>query len=150
MITDKMSQAQSMRYGKIKRLTDLLCGENALPLDYSAMGSLDKPFKVGKRIIVEGQNISINKKTYCAYDIKKVTINTEGSLSIYSRSGKKLCGWAALNLSVKNIELFCLWARRNGIPSESISGGSEKAFQLVFLSAVIILAVLIKLLHTVV
>lgn len=150
MKTDKMSQAQSIRYGKIERLTELLCRDNSVPLDYSAMGSLDKPFKVGKRIIVDGQNVSINKKTYCAYDIKKVTINTEGSLSIYSRSGKKLCGWSVLNLSTEKIELFCLWARRNGILSESVSGGSEKAFQLVFLSAVIILVVLIKLLHTVV
>lgn len=150
MKADKMSQAQKMRYNKIERLTGLLCGDNALPLDYSAMGSLDKPFNVGKRITVEGQNISINKKTYCAYDIKKVTINTEGSLSIYDRNEKKLCGWSVLNLSTENIELFCLWARKNGIPSENVSGRSEKAFQLIFLAAVIFALVLIKILRIVV
>ena len=150
MKADKMSQAQKMRYNKIERLTGLLCGDNALPLDYSAMDSLDKPFKVGKRITVEGQNIKIKKRIYCTFDVKRVTINTEGSLSIYGRNEKKLCGWFVLNLSTENIELFCLWVRKNGIPSEMVSGRAEKAFQLGFLTMVIIIVVLIKILRAMV
>lgn len=149
MKANKMSQAEKKRYSKIERLTNLLCGENVLPLDYSGMGSLDKSFNVGKRINVEGQNIRINKKTYCALDIKKVTINTEGSLAVYDRSGKKLCGWSVLNLSTHNIELFCLWVRKNGIPSEIVSGKAEKAFQMSFLAVVVLVVVLIKLLRAI-
>lgn len=147
MKTNKISQAEKMRYSRIERLTNLLCTENFLPLDHSAMNSLDKPFNVGKRITIEGQNISINKKTYCALDIKKVTINTEGSLAVYDRGGKKLCGWPVLNLSTQNIELFCLWARKNGIPAEIISGKAEKAFQMSFLAVVALVVILIKLLR---
>ncbi len=149
MKTNLMSQAEKMRYGKIVRLTNLLCGENVLPLDYSVMDGLDKPFNVGKRITIEGQNININKKPYCALDIKKVTINTEGSMAVYDRSGKKLCGWSVLNLSSHNIELFCLWARKNKIPSEIVSGKAEKAFQMCFLAFAVLAVVLIRLLRAV-
>lgn len=146
MKIDKMSQAKKMRYNKIELLTNLLCKENAILLDYSPMDSLDKPFNVGRRITVEGQNIIINKKTYSALEIKKVTISTEGSFSIYDRSGKKLCGWSVLNLSTKNVGLFCLWVRKNGIPAETVSGRAEKAFQLGFCAAVTIVVILIKIL----
>ena len=135
------------RYSKIERLTDLLCKENFLPLDHSAMNSLDKSFNVGKRIAVEGQNIIINKKTYCALDIKKITINTEGSLAVYDRYGKKLCGCFALNLSTKNIELFCLWARKNNIPAETVSGKAERAFQLLFAIVVFAAVMIFKFLR---
>ena len=135
------------RYSKIERLKNLLCTENFLPLDHAVLDSLDKPFNVGKRISVEGQNISINKKPYCTLDIKKITINTEGSLAVYDRYGKKLCGSFALNLSTKNIELFCLWARKNNIPSEIVSGKAERAFQLIFAIVVFLAVIVLKFLR---
>lgn len=143
----KMLQAENVRYDKIERLSNLLCKDNYLPLDYSAMDSLDKPFSVGKKITVEGENIVINKKTYSSSDIKTVTINTEGSLAIYDRRDKKLCGWSALNLSTKNIELFCLWARKHNIPAKTVSGNSERAFQLFFLVLVILTIIIVKIIH---
>lgn len=80
MKADKMQQAEKKRYDKIERLTNLLCKDNSFPMEYDAMSGLDKPFSVGKRITVDGQKIVINKKTYCALDIKMVTINTEDSI----------------------------------------------------------------------
>ncbi len=147
MNADKMLQAENMRYKKIERLANLLCDDNPLPLDYSAMDSLDDPFTVGKKITVEGENIIINKKTYSSSDIKSVTISTEGSLAIYDRRDKKLCGWSALNLSTKNIELFCLWARKHNIPAKTVSGNVERGFQLFFLVLVILTIVIIKIIH---
>ena len=135
------------RYSKIERLKNLLCTENFLPLDHAALDSLDKPFNVGKRISVEGQNISINKRPYYALEIKKITINTEGSLAVYDRYGKKLCGCFALNLSTKNIELFCLWARKNNIPAEIVSGRAEWAFQLLFAIVVFAAVMILKFLR---
>ncbi len=147
MNADKMLQAENMRYKKIERLANLLCNDNPLPLDYSAMDSLDDTFSVGKKITVEGENIIINKKTYSSSDIKSVTISTEGSLAIYDRTDKKLCDWSALNLSTKNIELFCLWARKHNIPAKTVSGNSERGFQLFFLVLVILTIIAVRIIY---
>lgn len=139
----KMQQAENIRYNKIEILGNLLCKDNVIPINYDAMDSLDKPFNVGKRISVNGENIVINKKTYSSFEIKSVTLNTEGSMAIFDRSGKKLCGWASLNLAAKNIELFCLWVRKHNIPAKVVSGSSEKGFQWFFMAAVIFVLLLI-------
>lgn len=148
MNVNKMKQAEDMRYAKIERLIDLLCSKKETVLEDNGGYEFNKQFKVGKRISVEGGNIIIKNKAYDSSELKKITINTEGSLSIYDRSGRKLCGWIDLNLSTKNIELFCIWARRNNVPAEVVSGKGERIFQLsVFVTAILVL-VLFKILHS--
>lgn len=144
MKPSKMSQAEEMRYAKIQRLTDLLCKKDEL-MDAAAKG-LCAPFKVGGRITVDGTGITIGKKTYDALELKRITINTEGSLSIYERSGKRLCGRLTLNLSSKNIELFCMWVRKNGIPAEAVSGKGERTILIAFSVIIALIAVLMKIL----
>lgn len=142
MRTDKMIQAENMRYMKIQRLIDLLCSKDNLIAD-----DLDTSFSVGKRITINGETITIKNKTYSYYELQKVTINTEGSLAIYDRSGKRLCNWIGLNLSVKNIELFCLWVIKYKVPAEVISGKAEKTLQFLLLAVVIIICILFKIIR---
>lgn len=144
MTTGRMDQAIKWRYAKIKRMTDFLCSEDKTVLDSVP---LPKSFNVGKWMRIDGQNIIIKNKTYDCFEIKKVTINTEGSFSIYDRSGKRLCWWLELNLSVENIELFCIWARKNGIPAEVVSGKGERTAQWAFFGVVLAMVILIKVLQ---
>lgn len=125
----KMSQAESMRYAKIQRQIDLLCGKDKTILDDMAKNGMNESFYVGKKITVNGENIIIKNKTYAPYELQKVTINTEGSLAIYDQSGKKLCGSIFLNVSTKNVELFSLWVRKHKVQAEVISGKRERIFQ---------------------
>lgn len=147
MNVNKMAQAEDRRYAKIERLIELLCPKEKTVLEDAAGYEFNKPFKVGKRITVEGSSIIIKNKAYDSLELKKITINTEGSLSIYDRSGRKLCGWVDLNLSTKNIELFCIWARMNNVPAEVVSGKGEKILQLSILVTVILALVLFKILR---
>lgn len=147
MRASKMKQAENMRYAKIERLTDLLCRKDHTVFDDIIGDDIDKPFKVGKRITVEGERIVIKNKAYDCLDLKRVTINTEGSFSVYDRSGKKMCGWAELNSSVENIELFCIWIRKHGIPADVVSGKGERTVQWVIFSVVLAVIVLIRVLR---
>lgn len=147
MRASKMKQAQNMRYAKIERLTDLLCRKDHTIFDDIIGDEIDKPFKVGKRITVEGERIVIKNKAYDCSDLKRVSINTEGSFSVYDRSGKKLCGWAELNLSVENIELFCIWVRKKGVPAESVSGKGERTVQWVIALSILAVIVFIRALR---
>lgn len=147
MKASNMAQAESMRYAKIQRLIDMLCKEYKSVSEDVIGNEVNNPFNVGKRITVEGNKIIIRSKTYYASELLKVTVNTEGSLAIYDRSGRKLCGWAALNLTAKNIERFCIWVRRNGVPAEVVSGRGEKTLQWVILTVAILVSIIIKILH---
>ncbi len=144
-IAEKMSAAENIRYGKIQRLTYLLCSKDKS----SEMAFLENqalaPFKVGKSIAIDGENITIHKKAFSAQQMKRITINGEGSMALYDRSNKRLCGWKDLNLACSNIELFCVWAKQNGIPCETVSGKGERAFQIGFLVLVVIIIALIKI-----
>lgn len=142
----KMSDAEKTRYNKIYRLTSLLCSHDNDALNTVIEKTELKPFKVGRRITVDGENIYIKNKLYCSYQLQKITINTEGSLCIYDRYGKKLCNWMELNLSSANIELFCIWARKCGVPAEEVSGKIERVFQLFVLTLTILVILLVKIL----
>lgn len=144
MKQNKISQAEAIRYDKIQRLVDLLNKKDELT-DVIAK-ALNTPFNVGGKIVVDNDSITIGNKTYEALDIKRVTINTEGSISIFDRYGKKICGWSRLNLSCKNIELFCLWVRKNGIPAEVVSGRHERVLLVVISVLVTTIIALIKIL----
>lgn len=148
MKSGKMAQAENARYAKIQKLICcLLCQKDKIIFDDEVENALGKPFKVGRIITVDGEKITVKKKLYSALDLKKVTVNTEGSMSIYDRGSRKLCGPISLNLSSKNIELFCLWARKYDVPAELVSGKGERTFQRVFLAAVAAIIFLIKLLQ---
>lgn len=108
---------------------------------------LHNSIDVGKRIKIDGRNIRIGKQTYSPAELQKVTINTEGSMAVYDRSGRKLCGSIALNSSTKNVELFCLWVRKYNVPAEVLSGARERFFQWFILAAGILLIVLYKVLN---
>lgn len=147
MITDKMSQAVNMRYTKIQRLIGLLCGEDNTILDEIVRTGFTRPFNVGRKITVDGERLWIKNKSYMPYELQKITINTEGSLAVYDSSGKKLCGWSLLNVSVKNIELFCVWARKYHVPAETVSGKHERIFQWGVLALTVLLVVVFRLLR---
>lgn len=129
MIADKMSQAESVRYAKIQRLIGLLCGEDKTILDGIISKGFTEPFDVGRKITIDGETIWIKNKSYTSSELQKIIINTEGSLAVYDSSGRKICGWLLLNVSVKNIELFCVWARKYHVQAETVSGKHERIFQ---------------------
>lgn len=148
MNRSKMSQAETMRYTKIQNLINLLQGgEKSAVIDSILGDSLPSPFTIGRRIAVDEKTIKIGKRSYDVFEIKKVTINTEGSMAIYDNNGKKLCGSLSLNVSLENIALFCVWVRKNNIPVEVVSGKGERAFQGAILLVVVIVVVLLKLIR---
>lgn len=140
----KMSKAEKRRSDKIKRMAALLCADSPV-IDKLIADMPETPFKTGGMITVDGESIRIKNKSYEPRQLQKITLSTEGSMRIFDRYGKKLCGTLALNLSSANIERFCLWARKHKIPAEIVSGRSEKFFQIFFLVLVTLIIVLIKL-----
>lgn len=147
MKTNKMSQAVDIRYAKIQRLIGLLCPKEENVLDALIEDGLRSPFNVGKRIKIDDQNIRIKNKDYHSTELQRVTINTEGSMAIYDCNDRKLCGSIDLNLSSQNVELFCLWVRKNHVPAEVVSGTCERIFQWCVLAVGVFLIVLYKTLN---
>lgn len=130
LVSRKLREAESMRYRKIQNLIHLLQGKgNSIGIDAALGNDLPAPFKVGRRIAVDGEKIKIGKKSYSSCEIKKVTINTEGSMAMYDGFGKKLCGSLLLNASLNNVELLCIWIQKSNIPAEVVSGKGERLFQ---------------------
>lgn len=135
-----------MRYAKIQNLISLLQGKgNSVEIDTILGNVCPSSFELGRRIAVDGEKITIGKKSYKTYEIKKVAINTEGSMALYDSYGKKLCGSLSLNISLDNIEMFCVWVRKNNIPIEVVSGKKERFFQYMILSITVIVLVLVKI-----
>jgi hypothetical protein len=142
----RIEKAQEFRYSKINHLIQYLQGlNNARLIDELTEDSELTAFCVGKRIRIDGKFIKIGKREYQVYDIKKVTINTEGSMAIYDKNNRKICGALWLNVGAKNIELFCIWVRKNSIQVEVKSGKGELFFQYLFLGIVILIIILRKL-----
>lgn len=138
----RMADAETARYGKINALIGILTGEREKiipgglledsqknPMETLFADDFKSKINVGGKITIDGDELMIGRKTYGADDLQKVTINTEGSMKLYDRKGKKLCGTFALNLSVKNIEYLCIWLRLHNVAAEVRSGKGEKAFQ---------------------
>ncbi len=141
-----ISEAETLRYAKIQNLIHLLQGEeNFVGVDAVLGNDLPAPFQIGRKIAVDGERLTISKKSYQSYEIKKVIINTEGSMAIYDNHGTKICGSLRLNASSDNIELFCVWVRKNNIPVEVISGKRERFLQYLILAIVVMMVELIKL-----
>lgn len=151
MIADKMEQAETMRYAKIRRLIDLLCsgneGDSDVILNDFMKNDLCMSFDVGRRITVEGSNIMIKNIAYHFSELKKIIINTEGSMWVYDPGGKCLCDWRNLNVSTKNVELFCLWARKYNVPAEVVSGKRERIVQWSVFSVSVLIYFLIWILN---
>ncbi len=142
-----MSEAETMRYAKIQNLIHLLQGKgNSVGVDAVLGNDLPAPFQVGRKIAIDGERLTIGKKSYHSYEIKKVTINREGSMAIYDNQGTKICGSLRLNASSDHIELFCVWVRKNNIPVEVISGKGERFLQYLILAIVVMTAVFLKIL----
>ncbi len=143
-----ISEAENVRYAKIQNLINLLQGKgNFAATDAVLEPGMPLSFELGRRIAVGGSKIRIGKKSYHANEIKKVTINTEGSMAIYDSCGKKLCGSLGLNVSLKHIELFCVWVRRNNIPVEVVSGNGERFFQYMILFIAVAVKVLLRIIR---
>jgi hypothetical protein len=143
---ERLEKAQGFRYSKINHLIRYLQGtNNAGLIDELVKDSELTAFCVGKRIRIDGKIIKIGKREYPVYDIKKVTINTEGSMAIYDKSDRKICGTLWLNVGEKNIELFCVWVRKNSIQVEVKSGKGELVFQYLFLCIVILTIFILSL-----
>lgn len=141
-----ISRAETMRYAKIQNVINLLQGKgNSIEIDTVLRNDFPSPFELGRAVAVDGEKIRIGKKVYHFHEIKKVTINTEGSMAIYGEYGKKLCGRFRLNVSSDNIEMFCIWVRKRNIPVEVISGKKERFFQYMILLITVIVLVLLKI-----
>ena len=140
-----MKAAEKQRYDKINLLIALLCSENRV-IDTVNENTPAQSFKVGKRVTVDGEIIRIKNKSYEARQIQKIIINTEGSIKIFDRYGKKLCGSLTLNSSSNNINQFCIWARKHQIPAEAVSGTPEKVILMVFMGIVTLVVELVKVL----
>jgi hypothetical protein len=137
---ERIVKAQEFRYSKINHLIQYLQGTNNELVEDNELTA----FCVGKRIRIDGKIIKVGKREYQVYDIKKVTINAEGSLAIYDKSDRKICGTLWLNVGVKNIELFCSWVRKNSVQVEVKPGKGELFFQYLFLGIVILIILLRK------
>ncbi len=142
----KIVQAEEMRYARIQQLIDLLCHrQKNIPVDFIAE-EMQESFTVGMKIKVNGNKIRIRNREYSSVELQKVTINTEGTMAVYDRDGKKLCGSIWLNSSTKNIELFCIWVRKNHVPVDVVSGKGEKVLQMLILVIAVAALFLYKLL----
>lgn len=130
MRIEKIVQAEDERYAKVQKLVNLLCHPEQRDLDEAMESALPETFPVGMKIKIDGNRITIRKKAYSSAELQKVTINTEGTLTVYNRDGRKLCGSVWLNLSTKNIEMFCVWVRKYRVPVEVVTGKGEKAIQI--------------------
>lgn len=129
----KIVQAEEMRYARIQQLIDLLFHKSKnMPEDF-VEEEIQESFPVGMKIKVDGNKIRVRNREYSSVELQKVTINTEGTMAIYDRDGKKLCGSIWLNSSTKNIELFCVWVRKYHVPAEVVSGKGEKVLQMLIL-----------------
>lgn len=130
---EKIVQAEEMRYARIQQLIDLLFHKSKnMPVDL-VEEEMQESFPVGMKIKVDGNKIRVRNREYSSVELQKVTINTEGTMAIYNRDGRKLCGSIWLNSSTKNIELFCVWVRKYHVPTEVVSGKGEKVLQMLIL-----------------
>ena len=134
-----MQQAETLRYALIQNILDIIQNN-------AAEVSVPHDFNVGKRLSVSGSTLHIGKKSFEAYEIGKFTVNTEGSMALYDRYGKKICGTFGLNVSLKNIDIFCKWIKKNNVSAEVVSGKAERIFQYIFMFVGIAVIVLIKVL----
>lgn len=147
MNAKRMMRAENMRYMKIQRVIGLLCGDGGNVLD--DIGGVCGLFNVGGvgGITVDGENIIIiRNRIYAFSELQRITINTEGSMAIYGRGGKKLCGSLCINAAAKNIELFALWVRKHSIPVEVVSGKYERIFQWLILTLCVLIIILVRFL----
>ncbi len=135
-----MKQAEAVRYALIQNVLDII--HNNVP-----EVNVPHDFNVGKRFSVSGSTLNIGRKSFESYEIGKFTVNTEGSMALYDRYGKKLCGTLCLNVSLKNIDIFCKWIKKNNISAEVVSGKSERTFQYIFLILGVAAVILIKVLR---
>lgn len=133
MRIEKIAQSEEVRYARIQYLAKLLCQrEQRNPDDFMEDASCEA-FSVGMKIKVRGNKITIRNREYSYSELQKVTINTEGTLAVYHRDGRKLCGSIWLNSSTKNVEQFCIWVNRYHVPAEIVAGKGEKALQILIL-----------------
>ena len=135
-----MQQAETLRYALIQNILDII-------QDNAAEWNVPHDFNVGKRLSVSGSTLHIGRKSFEAYEIGKFTVNTEGSMALYDRYGKNICGTLGLNVSLKNIDIFCKWIKINNISAEVIPGKAERIFQYIFMIVGIAVIVFIKVLR---
>jgi len=147
-IEKRMSDAENARYGKINNLIGILKGERDGDI-FSGLfeNAFKSPINVGRKITIDGDELIIGNRKYSVRDLQKVTINKEGSMKLYERGGKKLCGTLSLNLASDNIELLCCWLRLHKVEAEIKSGISEKAFQWTVAAIAVITIILLQVIN---
>ncbi len=142
-----IAEAETLRYDKIQNLINLLQGtvQNSALTNTIYGNDFPTNFNVGKKIRIDGEQIRIGKKYYSSNEINKVTINTEGSMAIYDCCDIKICGTLSINVSLKNIELFCIWVHKNNISAEVVSGKKERFFQYAILLITVTVLMTLKI-----
>ena len=133
MRIEKIVQAEDERYARVRQLVNLLCRREQNTPDSFMEDALQEPFPVGMKIKIDGSKITIRNREYTSAELQKVTINTEGTLAVYNREGRKLCGSVWLNSSTKNVDLFCGWVSKYHVPVEVVTGRGEKALQILIM-----------------
>lgn len=133
MRIEKIVQAEDERYARVRQLANLLCRREQSTPDSFMEDALQEPFPVGMKIKIDGSKITIRNREYTSAELQKVTINTEGTLAVYNREGRKLCGSVWLNSSTKNVDLFCGWVSKYHVPVEVVTGRGEKALQILIM-----------------
>lgn len=133
MRIEKIVQAEDERYARVRQLVNLLCRREQNTPDSFMEDALQEPFPVGMKIKIDGSRITIRNREYTSAELQKVTINTEGTLAVYNREGRKLCGSVWLNSSTKNVDLFCGWVSKYHVPVEVVTGRGEKALQILIM-----------------
>ncbi len=144
----RMSEAETARYGKINNLISILKGERDRDI-FSGLfeNAFKTPIKAGGKITIDGDELIIGNRKYGVRDLQKITINKEGSMKLYERGGKKLCGSLSLNLAAENVELLCYWLRLHKVETEIRSGKGEKAFQWTIAAIAVITIILLQVIN---
>ena len=107
-------------------------------------GSL-QPFSVGRKIKVDKDGINIGRRRMNIRDIGRMRISEEGSMALYDRYGKKICGTFTVNYMMENIELLCWCLHHYGVEAEITSGKGERVYQYIVLAIVIAATIACKI-----
>ena len=114
---------KNKKYAVIKQCITMLEGKGDAALVDSMIGDGSlQPFSVGRKIKVDKDGITIGRRRMDIRDIGRMRISEEGSMALYDRYGKKICGTFTVNYMMENIELLCWCLHHYGVEAEITSG----------------------------
>ena len=137
---------KNKKYAVIKQCITMLEGKGDAALVDSMIGDGSlQPFSVGRTIKVDKDGITIGRRRMDIRDIGRMRISEEGSMALYDRYGKKICGTFTVNYMMENIELLCWCLHHYGVEAEITSGKGERVYQYIVLAIVIAATIACKI-----